>query len=133
MVHNQIQYQLHPPLLQPPRKLIHILHRAVRRVNFVIVGNIITHIDLRRDENRVQPHHIHAQIPDVVQLRDDAAQVADSVAVGVLEGRGVGLVDGGFFPPFFRRGTEVHGAGGLDVGDGRHFQLFVNIKKVRSG
>ena len=64
-----------------------------------IIRDIIAHVYLRRLVNRTQPDDIDAQSFDVVELGVDSRQISDPVAVGVLEGCGVDLVDRGLLPP----------------------------------
>lgn len=53
----------------------------------------------REGLTRAHPHHVDAEVPDIVQLLDDAPDVAPAVAIAVLERRRVDLVDGRFLPP----------------------------------
>lgn len=46
-----------------------------------------------------EPYHIYPEIVEIVQLRDDAWNVADPVAIAVAEAGRVDLIDAGFFPP----------------------------------
>jgi hypothetical protein len=47
---------------------------------------------------RTQPDHVDPEALDVVELGDDAFEVAYAVAVGVFERAWVDLVDDGLFP-----------------------------------
>src|ERR1700758_1734801 len=48
---------------------------------------------------RAEPDDADAELLQIVELRGNAGQVADSVAIRVLEGARVDLVDHSFFPP----------------------------------
>ena len=63
------------------------------------IGDVITHIDLGTLVVRTQPYDIDPKIPNVVEFRDDARDVANAVVVAVFEAGGIDLVDDAFFPP----------------------------------
>ena len=78
---------------------IEIFHGAELFHDGPIVADVVAVIVVRRAVYRVQPHHIHAQALDVVQLFDDPFEVANAIPVGVFETAGVDLVNDGLFPP----------------------------------
>lgn len=84
MVHHQIHQKLHTPVMAALDQFLDIRDRAVLIGDTVVVGNVISHIDLRRLVGRTEPDDIHAQLLDVVELGHDAGDVADAVIVGVL-------------------------------------------------
>lgn len=55
--------------------------------------------------------HIDSEIVQVVELRNDAGDITNPVAVGVFEGSGVYFVDYGFFPPFLLLILLIHAGG----------------------
>lgn len=99
MVNNEIHQQLHAAIMTSLNQPLHIRDRAVFIRNAVVIGNVIPHVHLGRLVRRTEPDNVHADVLDVVQLGDDARDVADAVIVGVFEGGGPDLVDGAFFPP----------------------------------
>ncbi len=64
-----------------------------------IVGHVIAEIVHRGGVDRGEPDGVNVQALDVVQPLADAVQVADAVAVAVLERARVDLVDDSFLPP----------------------------------
>lgn len=64
-----------------------------------IVADVVADIDLWRGVMWGQPDGVDAEGVEVGKAGDEAGDVADPVAVGVLEGGGVDLVDCGLFPP----------------------------------
>jgi len=77
-------------------------------VYFSVVRDIVAHIYLGRLVDRTYPHNVDAQGFDVVELGEDAEEVAQAIIVAVFERGGVDLVDGGFFPPGAFRGWICH-------------------------
>src|SRR6476646_4230847 len=65
----------------------------------VVIGNIVAPVADRRGMHRREPDGVHAERPDVIQLRDQARQVALPIPVRVAEAADVDLVDGGAAPP----------------------------------
>jgi hypothetical protein len=72
--------------------------RAVDGIDRVVVGDVVAEVGVRRRVDRRQPDGVGAEVLDVVEPRGDPAQVADAVAVRVLEGARVDLVDDGVRP-----------------------------------
>jgi len=72
---------------------------AVARGDFVEIGHVVARVAERRFETRAQPQPGHAQLLQVGQLLDDAAQVADPVAVGIAKRLRVDLIEDGVFEP----------------------------------
>ena len=70
-----------------------VLERAEGRVDRAVVGNVVAVVAQRRGVERQQPDRRDAQLLDVVELLDQAVEIADAVAVGVEERLDVGLVD----------------------------------------
>jgi len=73
---------------------------AKDRLHGAVVGDVVADIGIRRNGDRVQPDGIDAQPLQVVEAIDDALQVTDAIAVGVLERSRIGLIDDAFPPPF---------------------------------
>ena len=64
-----------------------------RRVDVGVVGDVVAVVLQRRGVERQQPDRGDAEVLEVVELRGQAAEVADAVAVAVVEGADVQLVD----------------------------------------
>ena len=76
---------------------------AEQRVDLAVVGHVVAGVGHRRGVPRVEPDRVDAQVGQVAEVRADAGQVADAVAVAVGETARVDLVDGGGPPPSGRR------------------------------
>ena len=85
--------------------------------------NRTDHITLRRAVMRVQPDGIHPELFQVIELANDPRDIAETIAVRVVERGRVDLVDESFLPPgaFVLVRVAVHGKSGilaLGVGEG---------------
>jgi hypothetical protein len=81
-----------------------------------VVGDVVPAVPQGGLEERGQPQAVDAQPLEVVQFRGQALEVADSVAVAVLEGADQDFVEDGAFEPV---GVAVPGRGVLEsVRDG---------------
>ena len=78
---------------------IEIGQRAEHRIDIVVIGDVIAEILHRRGEEGRNPDCIGAKAGNMRQARGDALQVADAVAVGVLIGARIDLVDHRATPP----------------------------------
>ena len=80
---------------------------AEQRVHAGVVGHVVAEVGHRRgvegrQPDRVDPQRGRRAVVEVVQVGDDAGEVADAVAVGVGEAARVDLVDDGLLPPHAR-------------------------------
>ena len=73
-----------------------------------VVGDVIAVVTARRGVEGQQPDGGDAQLGDVVELLQQALEVADAVIVGIEEGLDVQLVDDSVFVP---QGIVSHGSG----------------------
>ena len=93
VVENHIQHDTDTALTQGGDKILEVLHGSHGWVDGAVVGDVVAVVPARRGEEGVEPDMIHPQRGDVVDLLNDAAQVAYAVAGGVAEGLGIDLVD----------------------------------------
>ena len=93
MVEHHVEHEADSMRLGLAGELVEVVHRAEHRLDRAIVGHVIAVVVLRRDEEGRDPEVVHAEMLEVVEAVRDAAQVADAVAVGVLEAADVDLVD----------------------------------------
>ena len=99
VVDDQVHDQPHPAAVQLRDQLVELLERAEQRVDALVVADVVAVVGLRRGVDRREPQDVDAEVAQVVQPLQDAAQVADAVAVGVLERARIDLVDDGAGPP----------------------------------
>ena len=112
VVDHQIHHDLQTAPVRLGEQLVHVLQRAEQRVDVLVVGDVVAVVVLRRPVDRGQPQHVHAKISQIIETAGDALQVADAVAVRVLEGTRVDLVDHRVGPPRVRgRAVGTHGVG----------------------
>ena len=93
MVEYHVEHDADAARLCLADECIDILHCAEARVDGAVVGDIVAAIVLRRDEERREPEEVDTEFLQIVELRGDAGQIAESVAVRVIEGFRVDLVD----------------------------------------
>ena len=67
--------------------------RAVVRIDVVIIGDVVAVIAQRRGIKGQKPDGGDAQFLEIIELLDQAAEIADAVAVAVVERLDVQLVD----------------------------------------
>jgi hypothetical protein len=67
-----------------------------------VVGHVVAVVVLRRRVARVQPDGVDAEIGEVIEPLDHAAQVTDAVTVGIGERPHVQLVHDRVVPPGHR-------------------------------
>jgi hypothetical protein len=78
---------------------IEVPERPVGPIDVGEVGDVVAEVGERRRVDRREPGGVGAELDEVVQARLDPGQVADPVAVGVLERARVDLVDDRVAPP----------------------------------
>ena len=99
MVHDKVHKELHPPVMASFDQRLDIGDRTVFISNAVVVGNVIAHVHLRGLVRRAEPDNVHPEVLDVVKLRDNTGNIANTVIIGVLVGSWPDLVYGAFLPP----------------------------------
>ena len=102
-----------------------VAHVAVGRIDRAVVGDVVAVVAQRRGIEGQEPDRVDAEALDVVEPLHQAGEIADAVAVGIVEGLDVQLVDDGVLVPVALRcdrsaPSRLRGAG-RGVGDGRLF------------
>ncbi len=93
MVDDQLGDDAQAAAVRLVDELFEVLARAVGGVDLAVVGDVVPVVLAWRGVERQQPDGVDAEVLDVVQLLDDAAEVADAVVVAVVERADVQLVD----------------------------------------
>ena len=107
---------------------LEVLHRAVGRIDRLVLGDVIAVVPERRRVEGQQPDGRRAQLLNVIQPAHQTGEVADAVAIGVLERLDVKLVDDRVLVPVRRccsclvRGDDGVLAGHAAPPGGRSFQ-----------
>ena len=99
VVDDQVHHELDAVLVRGFEQLIEVFHGAELGHDGAVVGDVVAVIVVRGRVDGGEPQHLNAQVGEVRNLLGNAGQIADAVAVGVVEGAGVNLVDNGFLPP----------------------------------
>ena len=78
---------------------VEVVHGAQSRVDVAVVDHVVAAVRQIGGVERGEPDGVHAEALQVVHFLGDAGDVADAVAVNVLEAARVDLVDDGLLPP----------------------------------
>ena len=78
---------------------VEVFEAAEQAVDVGVVGDIVAHVFLRALEDRGEPEGVDAEPGDVVEAAQDTRQVADAVAIAVLERARIDLIDNPAAPP----------------------------------
>ncbi len=93
VVHDQVGDHPQAAVVGGVEELLEVVDGAVRGVDAVEVGDVVAVVLQRRGVHRQDPQAVDAELPHVVELRGQAGEVADAVAVGVEERLHVNLVE----------------------------------------
>ena len=100
VVRHEVEHQLHAAAMDLGDQLVEIGERAEDRVDVGVIGNVVAEVGHRRRIDRRQPDGIDAEPLQVVEPRKNSRQVANAVAVRVLERARIDLIDDSLLPPF---------------------------------
>src|SRR6202022_4530914 len=89
--------------------------RAKNRLDVLVVADVVSVVVLWRTVEKGDPDHVPAQVGQVIQLADDAAEIADAVAVRVREAARIDLVDHRPLPPGLGAGGGCPDGGQLSA------------------
>ena len=107
MVHHHVKDYLHAAFVRFVYELLSICKCTVLWRYICIVRYIIAEISLRAFVERREPDRLVAKRLDIVQLLYDAGYVAYAIAIAVIVGTGIYLVDGGaMIPGLMRLGSS---------------------------
>ena len=99
MVHNEVEHDADAVVVACLDEGQGVGEGAVAWVDGFVVADVVAHVDLRAGVEGGDPDGVDAQVFEVGELRGDAAEVADAVAVRVFEAGRPDLVDDAVFPP----------------------------------
>ena len=92
-----VDYQVHDdadaPLMGFCKQFVEVLHGAEFLHNLLVAGDVIAIVIVGGAEHRGKPQGVDPQLFQVVHLLQNARQVTDSVAVGIIKAAGVNLVN----------------------------------------
>ena len=99
VVHDEVDDHADAALVAGVEELVEVLGRAALGEDVVVVGDVVAAVAQRRGEERRHPQAVDTQPLEVVELLDQALEVAGPVAVGVAEGPHQHLVEDGGLEP----------------------------------
>jgi len=99
VVGHDVDDDADPRVVQGGRERVEVVEGAEARVDVAVVVDVVATIGQRGGVERAQPHRVDAQAGQVIDAGENAAEVADPVAVGVGEAARVDLVDDGLAVP----------------------------------
>jgi hypothetical protein len=112
VVHDEVGDHAHPALVRLVDELPEVLDGAVVREDREKVRDVVAAVAQRRRVHRQQPDAVDAEPLQIVELLDQAAEVARAVVVAVEEAAQVDLVEDGGLEPV-RLALEPVGGSGL--------------------
>src|ERR1700724_535913 len=80
-------------------QVIEYAQAAEKGVDVAVIRDVVTEIGHWRRIDRRYPNGVDAQPDEMIEAIDDAFQVADAIAVAVLEGARIDLIDDPRLPP----------------------------------
>ena len=99
MIDDEVHDDADPALLGLGHQSVEIVQCPELRRDGPVVRDIVAVVGHGRGIDRRKPDEPDPQIGQVVELRDDAGDVTDPVAVAVAETARIDLVAGGALPP----------------------------------
>jgi hypothetical protein len=99
VVHDEVRDDAQAALVGRLDQRLEVLHRPVVGVDVVIIGDVVPVVFEGRGIDRQQPDAVHTQIANVIQLVDDAPQVAVPTPIRVAVGAHIKLVENGVLIP----------------------------------
>jgi hypothetical protein len=99
VVGDVVEDQPQPERVGLGGQAVEVLERAEERLDGGVVGDVVAEVGHRRAVDRRQPHGVDPEPGEVGQAPPDALQIADAVAVGVLERARIDVVDRRVLPP----------------------------------
>ena len=99
VIDHQLRDHPQPALVRGREKRLKIRERSVVRIDVVVIGDVVAVIAQRRRIKGQKPDRGDAQFLEIIELLDQSAKIADAVAVAVVEGLDVQLIDDGVFVP----------------------------------
>src|SRR5260370_11693740 len=103
LVRSVIGNKIHDPadvaFLRFADHSVEIRERAVKWIDACIVRNVVAEIHQRRRVHRANPNRVDAEVAKVIQSGRNPVDVANAVAVRILEAARIDLVNNGVLPP----------------------------------
>ena len=104
MVEHRVHHHLKAAFVALVQEPLEVLHGAEGRVYLSVVGDVVAVVVPRRVVQRRKPYGRRPELLYVVELRDDAGDIAHAVIVRIHEAERIYLINDRFFIPvcFYR-------------------------------
>src|SRR5205823_3649423 len=99
MVDNELGNDAKPAVVRRSEKGTKVIKRAVVWINIEIIGDVVAVIFERRWIKRQEPDRADTQFLEIIELLDQAAEIADAIRVAVVKRLHVQLVNDGVLEP----------------------------------
>ena len=99
VVGHEVQDHFQTPRMGGGQQSVEVLQRPEQRIDGAVISHVVTEIDHRRGIDRRDPDRIDAKLSEIVEPQFDTLQVANPVAVRILKGARVNLVNHALPPP----------------------------------
>src|SRR5581483_6208786 len=93
VVRDEVEQDLEPTMLRLGDQPVEVGERAELGMHRRVVRDVVAPVDVRARMDRAEPERVDAEPAQVVELRRDAGEITDAVAVRVVERPDVDLVD----------------------------------------
>ena len=81
------------------KQFVHVIESPKHGVDVLVVGDIVAVVVLGRDIHGAQPNNVNAKFCHVGQAPGNSLDITDPVAICVLKGARINLVDHSIRPP----------------------------------
>jgi len=115
VVHHVVEDHADAARMRLFQQFVQVGQRAVGGLDVAVVGHRVAMVAVLALADRHQPEAGDAQVAQVIELRGEAAQVADAVAVAVLEAAHEDLHEGALLPTRSERAPGIGGSDGADI------------------
>ena len=99
VVHDQLGDHAQATAMGGFDERLEVVEAAVGRLNVLVIRDVVAVVPQRRRVGRQQPQGSHAEVLDVVELLDQSSKVTQAIAVAVVEGLDVNLIQDGVLVP----------------------------------
>ena len=99
---NQVQQHTDASPVGLAKQSVQVVVGTVARSHLLIVAHVVTGVLEGRIEAGIDPKGVAAQRPDVIQLFNDAVEIANAIGVSVVEGLRIDLIKNCIIQPLGR-------------------------------
>jgi hypothetical protein len=107
VVDHKVHHESDVSVVERRQQLLPVGHRPELLADGAVVADVVAVVGVRGVVHRTEPHHVDAERVEVVDPLGDAGDVADPIAVTVVETPRVDLVDDRLLPPLAVRAVVV--------------------------